>query len=126
MVYVDWHEANEYCKWAKCGLPSEEEWQFAAQGPEKRKYAWGAAEPNEDLANFGNRVGHVTPVGLFPASNSSQGIHDMTAAAVSSCTAPIGVAFAGEMASGRTLVVQPISSGSGFAREATIDFFLFP
>lgn len=39
--HVDWHQAQAWCRWAKRRLPSEAEWQFAAQSGAK-SFAWGA------------------------------------------------------------------------------------
>jgi len=93
VVYVTWHEAMAYCAWlrARLGgpggvvpegweirLPTEAEWEYAARGPEGRRYAWGDREPSEALANFGGKVGAPTPVGLYPAGATPQGVLDLT------------------------------------------------
>jgi formylglycine-generating enzyme required for sulfatase activity len=41
VVYVDLDFAREYAKWAGKRLPTEEEWQYRAQGPDGRQYPWG-------------------------------------------------------------------------------------
>ncbi len=70
-------EAAAYCKWAKCRLPSEEEWERAARGTEARKYAWGSEAPDEDRINFNNNVGAPSPVGVFPRGNTEDSIVDI-------------------------------------------------
>ena len=77
VVNVSWHDAVKYCAWAKCGLPSEEQWEAAARGTEGRIYPWGSAEPDDRRANFNQLVGAPTPVGMFPEGNTPEGVADM-------------------------------------------------
>ncbi len=77
VVRVSYLEAVGYCNWAKCRLPSEEEWERAARGTEARKYAWGADAPDKDRLNFAGNVGAPSPVGVFPRGNTQDGIADM-------------------------------------------------
>lgn len=75
VVYVDIGDARAYAKWCGKRLPTEEEWQYAAQGPEARRYPWGA-EMAPDRANSGETAG-TTPVMAFPAGRSPFGCNDM-------------------------------------------------
>ncbi|MEO8616655.1 MAG: SUMF1/EgtB/PvdO family nonheme iron enzyme [Luteolibacter sp.] len=77
VVYVDLDDARAYAKWAGKRLPTEEEWQFAAQGTDGRPYPWGAQapEPQGNLCN-GFRAS-TTPVKEFPAGRSPFGIYDL-------------------------------------------------
>jgi serine/threonine-protein kinase len=38
---IPWEVAHQYCRSINALLPSEEEWEFAARGRERRAYAWG-------------------------------------------------------------------------------------
>jgi gamma-glutamyl hercynylcysteine S-oxide synthase len=75
VVFVSYEDAKAYSKWAGKRLPTEAEWQFAAQGSGKRLYPWG----NElDPANCNLGRNEMTPVNQFPGGASPFGVMDMT------------------------------------------------
>ena len=75
VVYVDLDDARAYAHWAGKRLPTEEEWQYAAQGADGRRYPWGnAMQPG--CAN-GGETGGTTPVKAFPKGRSPFGCFDM-------------------------------------------------
>jgi formylglycine-generating enzyme required for sulfatase activity len=74
-VYVDLDDARAYAKWAGKRLPTEEEWQYAAQGSDKRTYPWGNRF-QEGSCNSG-KSGGTTSVTAFPEGRSLFGCCDM-------------------------------------------------
>lgn len=75
VVYVDLDDARAFARWAGKRLPTEEEWQYAAQGPSGLRYPWGN-EMKAGLCNDG-ATGSTTPVRAFPGGRSAFGVYDM-------------------------------------------------
>jgi formylglycine-generating enzyme required for sulfatase activity len=75
VVYVDLDDARAYARWAGKRLPTEEEWQYAAQGPDGRKYPWGN-EWETGRCNNGE-TGATTSARAFPTGKSPFGCQDM-------------------------------------------------
>jgi formylglycine-generating enzyme required for sulfatase activity len=77
VVSVNWQQAQDYCTWAGCKLPTEEQWEAAARGAKGRIFPWRGDEADEYRANFKGMVGAPTPVGMFPEGDTPEGVADM-------------------------------------------------
>jgi formylglycine-generating enzyme required for sulfatase activity len=75
VVWVDLNDSRAYAKWADKRLPTEEEWQYAAQGGDGREYPWGNGL-RDGVCNLG-KTGSTTPVRAFPEGRSPFGCFDM-------------------------------------------------
>lgn len=74
VVYVSYDDMMAYAKWSEKRLPTEAEWQLAAQGTDKRKWPWGD-EFHGTYCN--NSFGRPTPVDGFPKGQSPYGVCDI-------------------------------------------------
>ncbi|MFQ5561819.1 MAG: formylglycine-generating enzyme family protein [Nitrospinota bacterium] len=71
---VSWFNAEQFCKWSNKRLPTEEEWEKAARGPQRSRYPWGN-EFDIKKANFEN--GKTLEVGSVEGDKSFYGVYDM-------------------------------------------------
>ena len=75
VVYISLEDAQAYARWAGKRLPSEIEWQYAAQGSDGWIWPWGNVY---DSALCNNSSGKTTAVTAFPKGKSPYGVMDLT------------------------------------------------
>ncbi|HKK46173.1 MAG TPA: SUMF1/EgtB/PvdO family nonheme iron enzyme [Balneolaceae bacterium] len=95
VTYVSYKDAKAYAQWAGKRLPTEAEWQYAAQTPKELDWPWGISKKvkvknqkvtgtlkttsykgiDSTLANTGN--GTLDPVGFHPKGANPYGLEDL-------------------------------------------------
>ncbi len=79
-VGVTWSQARDYCFWADKILPTEVQWEAAAQGPIRKLWPWGNRfDPKKaNLMGSEDGIAGVAHVGSYPSGVSPSGAQDMT------------------------------------------------
>jgi hypothetical protein len=80
---VSWYDAVAFCRWLsrqlgyEVRLPTEWEWQRAAQGDDGREYPWGNDFDPDRCNTRWSGIGKTTPVDRYPTGVSPYGMYDM-------------------------------------------------
>ena len=87
VVFVNWHEAEAWCRFARRRLPTEAEWEAAAIGEPsadgrslsgvKRPWPWGGAAPTRQHANLDFVFDAPLDVAACPQGDSTFGCRQM-------------------------------------------------
>lgn len=78
VTFITWQAAVAYCDWRGKRLPTEIEFEWAAQdGRTRGEYPWGNASPRDDIVNWGaNGIDTTVPVGSYLPN--ARGLYDMS------------------------------------------------
>lgn len=95
VVYVSYEDARAYAKWAGKRLPSEVEWQYAAQTPAQNEWPWKQTKPVKRVNQFITETltvsnlegidkrhcnlgdGNLYEVGKYPRGANPYGLQDL-------------------------------------------------
>jgi formylglycine-generating enzyme required for sulfatase activity len=97
---VCWYDAVAFSRWLsshlqlrsplQIRLPTEHEWQLAAQGPEKFNYPWGNTFDASRCNTSESAIGHVRPVTAYESGESDYFVRNASGNVREWCINPLG------------------------------------
>jgi len=82
-IHVTWYEAVAFARWLEhrtgchIDLPTEQQWQRAAQGDDERAYPWGSVFDRARCNTSESCIWRLTPVTRYPEGASPYGVVDL-------------------------------------------------
>jgi formylglycine-generating enzyme required for sulfatase activity len=77
VVFVGWEDARTYARWAGKLIPTEDQWEKAARGPDLRWWSWGQEFLPDHCNSREYGLEHTSDIGLFDRGVSPYGCYDM-------------------------------------------------
>ncbi|MFE9427924.1 SUMF1/EgtB/PvdO family nonheme iron enzyme [Kitasatospora sp. NPDC006697] len=77
VVFVTWHDATAYARWAGKALPTSLQWEKAARGPRGHLYPWGDRPTPAKCNSREGGIGSTTPVDRYHSGVSPYGVYDL-------------------------------------------------
>jgi len=74
VVNVTALDAEAYCRWSRTRLPRRHQWEWAASGPDRRPYPWGATY---DAGKCNSMTNALVPVSAYEDGDSYNGVRQM-------------------------------------------------
>ena len=77
IVGVSWYGANAYCQWTGRSLPTEAQWEYAAQGSDGFRFPWGNTGMDCNYARYSGCGNNPVQAGSLTLGASPFGVYEM-------------------------------------------------
>ena len=88
ICHISYYEANAYCKWKKCRLPKEVEYEYVSTNKGTTKFPWGDNLPNNRLCNI-NYKNNLVNVNNFNLGENNNKVSQLIGNIWEWCEEPI-------------------------------------